>query len=388
MPQYTYSALKSRVNAGIKGKIGILTDTRQTINDAVRQVISDFDLRSTRRKAQLTPNLFTGIYEYAAPSDLKSYGIITIEPQTNRQRNQFSLVPYEQFGRRQDSNSIAVNDYDFIRKVMVNTNVDDKNITLSELDTTSSGGGAWSGFGDVTTVSADSDDYVHGSASLTWNINADAGTTAGIVNSTLNSSDLSDYFNGNGAVFVWAKITDKTNITNFILRIGSSASAYHSKTITAASDGTAFRNGWNLLRFDMSSLTDTGSPDNTAITYAAIYMTKTTGKVSETDYRFDYLTVKRGEINNLIYYTKYGWQTSSGTYLENSTVDSDLLNADTDEYNLIIDKATELAAMEVDEYDIADRTAKKYSVNLMAYKLRNPSEALVMITTYADFIRN
>jgi len=388
-PIYTYSNLKTRINAQIKGKIGVLISDRDLINQAAREVVSDIDLRSTRRKSQLSPPLFTDIFEYVCPTDLKDYKIINVEPQTDRKRAQYVLTTYEEFGRRRDANTIAISDANFIRTVLVNADfaVSDKVMTISTMDSLTAGGGTWALFGDGTNLTADADNYVRGSGSINWDISAAAGTTAGIQNSGLSTFDLTDYLGGNGSAFVWTYITSTTGLTNFIIRLGSSSGAYYQKTTTTQADGTAFVAGWNLLRFDLTSLTTVGSPTNTAGVFVAIYMTKTAGKVSETDYRFDNLLLKKGEIHNLFYYSKFPWQTSAGSYIENSTVDSDLLNVDLTEFNLMVDKGVELAGPEVDEFDASDRAARRYAINKKKYEMANPSEALLIIETYADFIK-
>jgi len=400
---YNQTQLKSDVNAKIKGKIGILVDFQSTLNQGVREVLSDIDMVSMRRRSQLAPNLFSGLFEYAAPTDLKGYGIITVQDQTFSHARDWSLVPYEQFMRRQDKNTIAISDYDFVRKVLLNTYnqssgfvstndgtiVPNAKTTISSMDALTSGGGTWGPFGDVTAgeVYQDQDNFVEGSGSIRFNINAVGGTTAGIVNSTLTSSDLSTYFNQNGQAFIWTYITSTTNLTNFILRLGSSASAYNSKTVTTQADGTAFASGWNLLKFDLYSVTLTGVPVNTAITYCAIYMTKTVAKVSETGYRFDFLVARRGQVNNLYYYSNYGWQTSVGVYKENSTASSDLINCTTEEYDIIKTKCAEIAAYEVDEDKSGDRYTQQYKDMKRQYQLTHPSESLLMISTVADFVR-
>ena len=389
MPTYQYSTLLSDVNAKIKGKSGILISAVSTLNQGVRQVLSELDLVSNRRRSQLTPNLFSGLFEYAAPTDLKGYGIITVQDQTFSHARDWSLVPFEQFMRRQDGNTIAVSDYDGVRKVLLNTYNQDSKTTVSNMDALTSGGGTWGPFGDVTAgeVYQDKDNFVEGTGSIRFNINAAAGTTAGIVNSTLTSSDMSEYFLQNGQAFIWVYITSTTNLTNFILRLGSSASAYNSKTSTTQADGTAFASGWNLLRFDLSSVTLTGVPVNTAITYCAIYMTKTAAKVSETAYRFDFLVLRRGQVNNLYYYSSFGWQTSAGVYLRNSTASSDLLNADEQEYEIILAKCAELAAGEVDEDKVEEKESSRYKALVRQYKMDHASEALIQISTVADFVR-
>jgi len=385
-PIYTYAQLKGRINAGIKGKIGVLVDARETINQVVREVVGDMDMRSCRRKTALTPNLFSNVFEYASPSDMKSNAIIDIQDQTDRHQKDYNLVTFEQFGRRQDTDTIAIDDSDLIKKILVNAQVSDKSITIASLDALTSGGGTWSAVGDATNVIADSDDYVRENASLKYDIGSGATTTAGIQNTSLNNVDMTDYLGGNGAVFVWAYITSTTNLTNFILKIGTDTSNYYSKTTTTASDGTAFRTGWNLLRFDLASLTEIGSVTDATVTYVSIYMTKTAGKINETSYRFDGLYLKKGEKNNVIYYSKYGWQNSSGTYIENSTADSDLLNADTDEFDLFVAKGIEVAGAETDETQASENNATKYATRKVKYEKENPSDRLWITVDTADFI--
>lgn len=387
MPTYTYATYKSRVNAGIKGKIGMLVNDRETLNEAARSVVSDIDLRSTKRKSTLSPSLFSDIFQYAAPTDLKGLAIIDIDPQTDRRHSDYTLVPFESFMRRQDPRTIALQDNDMIRKILINASIyGNESITISSFDSLSAGGGSWIAFGDATNIDADTHNFIKENGSLSWDISAVGGTTAGLQNTTLNDFDVSDYLGGNGAVFVWVYITSTTNLTNFIIRVGSSSTDYYSKTITAASDGTAFRNGWNLLRFDLSSLSTTGTPENDSCDFVAIYMTKTAGKINETGYRFDSLMIRKGEIHEVVYYSKYAWQNSSGTYLENSTDDNDYLNADTDEFELMIAKGIELGGLEVDEIDASDRAAKRYKEKKAEYVLKNPSDAKLIIDNYADFI--
>lgn len=390
MPIYDYATLQSDVNAKIKGKLGVLISAQSTLNQGVRQVLAEVDLLTTRRRTPLTPNLFSGLFEYAAPTDLKGYGIITVQNQKWNRTPFWKLVPYEEFMRRQKEETVAISDYDFIRKLFIkapNTQSNDVKTTLSTLDSVTSGGGTWGAFGDATNVEAGEDNYVEGNGSIKFDISAAGGTTCGIVNSTLTQSDLSGFFQGDGSCIVWAYITSTTNLTNFILRVGSDSSNYYTKTVTSQSDGTAFVNGWNLLNFNLATFTTVGTPVDTAVDYCALYFTKTAGKISEVGYRFDYIIFRRGEINNVYYYSGYGWQSSAGVYKVNSTTSSDLLNAGEEEYELILTKCAELAADEVDEDKVSEKMALRYRTLKKVYEMANPSEALIMINTVATFVK-
>jgi hypothetical protein len=395
MPVYTRTIIKSRLATKVSGIIST-TDYDTIINDAVTEVIGDLDMRSTKRKSALSPNMFDDVYDYTCPGDLKANRIIDIRPQIDRGRlDQWILTTEEEFDRlKQDhrvdtwgdpiklnrnywlgTNICAIADDDFVRKLKISRVVDDKATTVDPLSAV----GTWVVFGDGTNLTRDSDNFVKGSASLNWDISAAGGTTAGIYNSTVTQFDITSYLSG--SVFVWAYITSATNLTNYILRIGSSSSAYYSITITTTNEGTAFSEGWNLLRFDFINKVATGTVDEDACDYVAIYMTKAAGKISETDYRFNNLVMAVGQHYDLVYYTKYGWQSSTGTYLENSTADTDYLNVDTDELSIVVAKATELgerhlrSGRETGAITLYENKKAKYQFN-------NPSEALLLTTTY------
>lgn len=389
MPAYTRSDLRQRINAGIKNKIGILINSESTINDAVRQVVSDLDLRSTKRKAKLTPNLFTNIFEYVQPTDMKEMALIDLVPQAfkENQKTDYQLVPPTEFYNRSHEDVIAIQNYDFTRRLLINTKVSDDNLIISTLDDIDSGGGTWVGlpFGGEENIEQDSDDYIKGSGSVKFDLSSTTTTQAGIRNLGLNSQDISDYLGGKSAAFVWFDFNSATNVSSMELRLGSSSTDFYQKQVTTDSNNTAFQDGWNLIRWDLKNLTTVGSPDNTAITFAQVSMIKDSSKVSETDYRADHLVLKTGEISDLYYYSKYGWQSSGGTYKENSTLDTDLLNADTEEFQLFVDKGVEIAGLEVDEFEAAQFAFQKYENRRREYELKYPSERMTMTYDYATF---
>lgn len=383
---YTRTDLIADINRKVHNKQGLFIDINRTCNEAVRKVAGDVDLRTTKRKVALTPSLFNQEYEYACPTDLKAFSIIDIPQQTSRVDDEFALVPASQFAVNRKPSDIAIDDYNGVRTILVNSKISDQTIVISDLDSTVSGGGTWSAVGDAQNLATDSDDYFKGNGSLKYDIGSGATTTAGIKNTTLNTFDFTNYVNGNGAIFVWAKIDSITDLTSFTVKVGNDISNYYSKTITAKNDGTAFTTGWNLLRFDMSSLATVGSPTLTTFKYVELYMNKATTKINVTGYKFDYLVLKVGKNADIKYYSKYGWQSSTGTYKENSTAGSDFLVADTDEYDVIVSKATSIAKRELNypqaDIDDADR---EYVDSVKMYMTKNPSEAKLMSNSYYEY---
>jgi len=383
---YTRTDLIASLNRYVHNKQGLFIDINATCNDSVRDVLSEVDLRTARRKYSLVPNLFSKEYEYVCPTDLKATALIDIIQQARREDKEFNLVPSQNFRVKAYDGDVSFDDYNGTRLLLINSLVNDKSVVLSELDSTTSGGGTWTATGDATNLEADTDDYYNGNGSLRFGLGSGGATTAGIKNTTLSVFDFANYLNGNGAIFVWAKINSISDLTSFTLKIGSDTSNYYSKTVTVKNDGTAFIAGWNLLRFDMSSLTTTGTPVKTSFKYVEIFMNKATTKINETYYKFDYIVAKVGKNAELEYYSKYGWQSSSGAYKENSTTGSDYVVADTDEYNLIVKKAVSNAKRELNypEGEIVDAD-KEYEKAKMTYVFNNPSEAKIIGTQYYDY---
>ncbi len=380
---YTRTQLLSDISAGIRGKIGMISSQEDFINRVVREVNNDIAIRSTRRKASLSPEMFPGVYQYACPSDLRDFRIIDIPAQAKRYDKSFGLVPSEQFAVNPQKGDIAIDDYNGVRTLLINSEVNTASVTLSTLENTTAGGGTWTAVGDAENLRDDGDDYIKGSGSVAWDIGAGATTTAGIENTGLDTTDLTDFLGGHSSVFVWVRINSTTNLTNFILKLGTDSSNYYSKTVTARHDGNAFQSGWNLLRFPLTSLSETGTVTDTLISFASIYMTKTAGKVSETDYKFNSLMVMRGVIHEIEYYSKYGWQSTAGTYLENSTDTLDYVVADTSEYDLILKhgvrRGMRLTNFSTDEIKDADG---EYADALRVYGSQNPDESQLMVSSY------
>ena len=309
MPTYAYTDLVAAVASNTPGTVSA-TEKLQLNNQAVREVLQELDLRSTIRKSSLSPNLFNDVYDYAWPSDGKDFGVIDVVPQVGRESTEiFDLISAEEFDRMKDSSEgiMAFVENSLSRKIRISRDVDDSALLVSTLDSLTAGGGTWSGFGDAENLTQDSDNFVKGNASINWDINADGNTTAGIENTDVDTFDITDY-TAEGSIFSWVYLSSATDVTNFIIRIGNDSSNYFTDTITTTHEGNAFVAGWNLLRFDFNGITETGSVDTTACDYVVIYMTKDSGKVSETDYRFDHIIIRRGKIYDLFYYSKFGWR--------------------------------------------------------------------------------
>ena len=341
---YQYSNLFASINGRLHGKMGLVTNPRSVINDAVNEV-SGLYLRSAKTKSPLAPNLFNDIYQYAAPSNIDGGKIIGVQPQSmNRSRNNiWELVSEEEFDiRKQTSdNLIAFSDHTFVRGLLLsmrNENLRQLSIAgIQGLIGDSSTGASWAAFGNATNLQTDNFNFIKGNGSLQFDLTSGPPmATSGIVLTTVNTFDLTFFANA-GSVFDWVYIAQVSDVANIKLRLGNNASNYYELTATTPNDGTVFVNGWNLVRFDFNTKTTQGSPVITTCAYAALFLTLASGSLTTTGYRFNWLNAKQGNISNLIYYNTNPWESITGTFQKSSTADSDYICCDQDEYNLMVE---------------------------------------------------
>lgn len=383
MPTYTYTNLKDEVIDPLIW-VGTPATVRTALNRAARKVVTDADLRSTKRKSAISPFVMDDVYHYTCPTDLKDRKIVDIPAQVNRGLDtRMRLVSTKEFDRKKAvvKNMVAISDEDFVRKLLLSIDADDTVTQISAFDAVADpNGGTWTAYNDAANVSADTDYYVEGSGSIKFDLTGSA-TTAGIYNTGLTAFDISEFSN-NGFILVWVYINSTTNLTNFVLEIGNDLTTnYYTQTVTTTNEGLAFQNGWNLLRFSFASMTENGTVDDTAIDSVRFYMTKTSGK-SDDGYRVDGMVLHSGEIHSAVYYSKYAWQTSLGTWIENSTADTDKLNADTDEFDLFVLRGKVELLGELREFDLRKQYMDDYREALGKYKRKYRSEALKEQTYY------
>ena len=319
---------------------------------------------------------------------MKGLGIIDLKPQVRRSGGhwgEFILTTEEEFDRmkRTYRNVLAVRDADFVGQLLVSGIVDDDRTIINECDSVA-GNGTWAlvAGSAATNVTVDNSNYINGSGSVNFDVDT-TGTAPSIQNSDMTAVDLTDY--SANSLFAWLYIpSGASNVASVDLRWGSGTGAYYARNITTTNEGVAFQNGWNLLRFDWdSSATTTGSPDITAINFLRVIVNLTAVLgTGTTDWRLDVVAARRGVIHDVIYYSRYGWQTSGGTYIENSTTSTDKLNVDTEEFELICKKLDYLIARSLSNRDDMKYAKQDYIDAVNRYVLMYPSEAKPLVNEY------
>lgn len=380
---YTISQLKTDLIGALHGTaLNKITGVDDLIDRAARKLLSDVDLQETKRQTQLTNAIYSDVFDYTLPSDLKDDKIIDIFPQVNRKLDDnLAQVYAKNFDLRKVNNTFDIKHDSGTKSIRISKKVL-AGVTLHGMDDITDNG-TWAVSGDATNLTQDTLQFVSGSGSL--NFDLDGSTTSGFIqNSTMSSVDLTDD-EDISTLFAWVYFPDASTITSVDLRWGSDTTNYWNVTSTTQHDSNAFETGWNLIAFNWNGATETNSPDSSGIDMLRV--TVNYDGVADTDFRVDNIVSRRGSIFNIKYYSKFLFRSSAGTFQETVSNDSDIVNLDTTGQNLLLDKLTELAARQIQgknsTFDYQTYLAD-YKEGIAKYKRTNKSEAIKTRATYYD----
>lgn len=356
------------------------------INRAAREILLDVDPQETIRILPFNAPLFDRVYNYAAPSDLKGDSIIDIRPQVARNPIDNPSQTYSRnFDIGKGSSTTPVFNIQFdssIKTINYTSGLLQPTILVNGAISLSDNG-TWSGT-NISSLENDSVNYVYGNGSIQFSIDAGGNpTTATLTCTGMSAVDLTrDYNQGSQFVYVYLSAPDTVNSITY--RWGSSNANYYSRSTTAQFDGTSFQTGWNLLKYDWDGATVTGTPDYTAIDYIEVVF-NTDGTV-QNNVRVNSFTSKLGSIYDIVYYSKFLFRDSiTGAYKEEISSDEDLVNLDTETYNLLTNKCAVLMAQQMQGEDSAFDYSffeKRYKEALDKYKMRYKSQLIKPKQTY------
>ena len=322
------------------------------INRSARQVLMDVDPQETKRTLEFTGPIFNSVWDYPIAADVKGNKIIDIFPQVQRIPRDVWTQAYNQafdIAKQQvfaQANMFTMNFNTGLKSIRINAPFLNPPVVVNQIEATDDNG-TWAVGGTASNLAVNNTNYVQGGGSLEFDVATGA---AYLENSTMSSVDLSNVEN-QAYFFVWVYVPTASNLTSVNLRIGSSSGNYWTATATTNQAGTVFVNGWNQIQFVWSSMTTTGTPDASAIDYARITL-NVTGSMSGC--LLNGLDSILGTILSYEYYSKYLFRdASTGAFQETVTDDSNLINLDTDSYNLLFNYVAYLSAQQMQGQDAA-----------------------------------
>lgn len=356
------------------------------INRAARQLILDCDPMETKRYAPVSGTVFNGVYDYSVPVDLKGNKVIDLLPQVNRCSSEVWLQAYNQAfdirkGQPWSSDMFTINFNTGLKSIRINAPFFPPPIIIDPLNSLT-GSATYTTAGGATTPVIDNINYAYGSGSLEFNLAAGQ-STGGIAATLVSPVNLQADLN-QGTLFLWVYIPAPASMTSVTLQFGSSVSNYYQVSTSVTQQNTAFIAGWNLLAFPWLGATVVGTPNPASIlNYNVSFAYDST---LQTAVRINYLNSNLGSILNMEYYSKYLFRTSAGTWIENTTQSTDLINLDTDSYNLMTYLCAYIVVQQQQGLDAlffdANFFLQRYNDALAQYKAQYKSEIQLPQNTY------
>lgn len=409
---YDITRVKADLEATLHGtSVNQLTNLYGLLNRASRDVLADVDPAETKRIMPLASAIFGSVYDYQCPVDLKGDRIIDVFP-VGKNRGVVQQKYNQDFdlhkggvagGTNLSSNSILTGD----GTMTVLWNTGNKFLRLSvpsgqsqllhDCDTIDQNGlwsvGGPTGFLDVDQLNKvqgagalraevaafnlaleDGDQFIFEDGSLIL-LETGGSTDAYFENSTLTTVDLTQ-MEDEGSIFAWVFLPAADSATNVSIRWGSSPDDYWQKTVTTTQEGTAFAQGWNLLRFDWRTALEVGVPEADAVNYLRV--TVAPASLPQNPIRIDAISAQLGSLYQIEYYSKYLFRDAlTGAFKETVTSDSDVINLDTDSYQLYFNRVMYLASQQVQGQNSANDSIffeKAYEKSLQRYKAKYKSE--------------
>lgn len=355
------------------------------INRGARELLLDVDPQETKRSVQFVGPIFNSIFDYPIAADVKGNKLIDIFPQVQRLPQDIWLQEYNQafdvvkqniFSMQ---NMFTLNFSTGIKTIRINAPWLNTPVVINQIEGVALNG-TWSTGGTASNLAVNNTNFAQGSGALQFDVTSGAAT---LVNTTMAAVDLSDVEN-QSSLFVWVYVPTGSSLTSVNLKWGSSASNYWSSTVTQNQQGVSFVNGWNLCQFVWSIASSSGSPDSSAINYALVTLNVT---ATMTACLVNGLDSILGTILNYSYYSKYLFRDSStGAFQETVTDDSNLINLDTESFNLLTYKVSSLAVQQQQGIDASFYDGpffeNKYQQALLRYKSLYKSEVQKPQSTY------
>ena len=303
------------------GNIDTITGLDMVFERSANTLLSKIDPIDTERVAALASTIHDDIFNYALPSDFRK--LIDIYPQDNRNSGDTAQRIYAgnfDLNKLISEKNISIESSEGSKFLRINwRSRQSKTIhTMNDVDAN----GTWSAVGTASGIAESTIFKVSGNASIEFNI---VTTSDGIKNTTMDAVDLTDE-DEVADFFVWVYFG--TAPTSVSAKWGNDLTTnYWSSTAqTTQADGSAFKVGWNLIKFPWSTATETGTVAPSTIDSFQI----TVASSAQNNVRVDNITCSIGRNFDIKYYSKYLIKNTSGTWLSRYTSDSDIVVLDND----------------------------------------------------------
>lgn len=330
-----------------------LEDIEMLLERSANTLLSKIDPIETIRTVALASVVYDDVYNYALPSDYKK--LIDLFPQDNRSTwDKAYRTSAGVFDLKKAIKYKVVSIEGSEGSKIIRINWRSRQGKILNTMNSVTGNGTWSAVASATGIQANTIFKKSGSASIEFDIVASGD---GIQNTTMSAVDLTNE-DEVADVFVWMYFgTVPTSVSS---RWGNDLTTnYWSSTAqTTQADDTAFKVGWNLLKFPWSTATETGTVAPATIGSFRVTVVSS----AQNNVRVDNIIFSIGRNFDIKYYSKYLLKNTAGTWLSRTTADTDTVILDNDGIE-IYHQENLIAAAQQTQNNLADVTLAEKKLN-------------------------
>lgn len=361
-------------------------------NRAARRVMEDVDPQETKVTAPMPSPIYNGVFDYPLFTDVKGNKVIDLYPQANRtllddyeQRYNKDFDLWKNYSIKTDFTPRYSNG---IRTIRINASNLVQGIIVNDAAAPTDNG-SWLTTGNASNPQQNSIFFTDGAASslqVTLNQTGVPASTGFVTNASMVPVNLTQNFQNNATNYFQVYIPNASAFTSLSFKMGSSSTAYYYlNNITTNAMGFALQTGWNLISVPFTSMSIQGSPNIAAINY--IQAGFTYNGTLQNQVLLNQFYSRIGTLFYMEYYSKYLFRdAATGVFQEKVTDTSNVINLDTDGYNLFLFAAGCEITQQVQGVDAlfydGTQFEQRYQTSLTKYQAKYKSEILKPHSNY------
>jgi len=314
---------------------------------AANNTLANIKPVDSERTAALTSLIYDEVYDYPLPSD---FGWpIDLKPQGERDNIEVAkrrfAEPFD-FLKELEQKTISIEGNEGTKVLRTNWR-GNAPILVDSMNAV----GDWAAAGSASGLKAQELHKISGNASLEFDVTA---TNDGIQNTALDTINLTDE-DEIADMFAWLNIPTAADLANF-----NSITAYWGNDLTAnywqgaaetdQADGSAFKVGWNLIKWLWSDATETGTVAPATID-SVQFLVNVDAAIN--NLRIDNPVFVVGRNFDLKYYSAYAFKNSAGTYLQRPTDDGDTVIFSNIAFQIFLEECRKECAAQIEGEDSA-----------------------------------
>lgn len=336
---------ESLIGMSHSGTLNKVRNIEALLERAGNTMLSKLDPVETERTAPLAQLIHDDLSNYPLASDFKK--IIELIPQDNPNNlDSATRVLPEPFDlmRMLKNKQISIEGSEGTKILRVNWR-SRSSILLNDMDSLTTNG-TWSAVGTAANVKKQSIYKLSGSSSIEFDVLASGD---GIENTTMVAVDLTDEDEIADVIFpVWISNALVVTGVNAIWGNNLTTKFWTGSQQTAQADGTAFRNGWNFIKFPWPDAIETGAVTPSTINSFRVTLA-TTGPLSNV--RVDNIIFSNGRPFDIKYYSKFFTKNSAGVWMARTSSDDDEVVFDSDAINIYLFECLKAIGQQIEGED-------------------------------------